>query len=924
MLKKRFLALAAAASAACLIAACSDSDHSADGAGTARYTVAVNLSEGGQAQPAQLKLNAGQRGEVELTAAHGFRIHSAIGCGGTLSGNLFTTAPASANCTVQVEFIPAGQVSGQLFVAPATGVDASINDTRAALADNGQCARAQSLHPHATVHGFATAAATGGDPAQEHFAEQANPSDFYRVNLALGQTVQLEVADFNAQAQELSLHLWNRDCSQQLSSSSDSRDRHQVSALLGGERVVEVRAKAGASKYVLRVASAWESQDDAEQLAAQSNDMPPLIANEAILTFSPEATAQTPEALSTALHQALGLQLSFRHRDLSRETLVQIEPPADLANMVVSQLSVLDDLQALNPEAFARINTLRVIEFLARQPGVRHAEPNYILETQRTPNDPRYSSQWHYSQIKLPEAWDISTGTRMGGEDVIVAVLDTGVYLAHEDLSAKLVPGYDFHDNDADPDEKTGASSWHGTHVAGTIAASTNNGVGVAGVSWAARIMPVRVLGDQGGSRYAVMQGVRYAAGLVNDSGSLPARRADIINMSLGGGGHSAAEQNLYHAVRERGVLIVAAAGNNNSDQPMYPAAYDGVLSVSATNCRGNRSSYSNHGPTISLAAPGGDSGLCGLNNGGVLSTIGSGSNNSRSSGYGALMGTSMASPHVAGVLALMRAVYPPLTAADVDQLLRDGLLTDDLGEAGRDNDFGHGQINALKAVQTAKALAEGNAEPPARVVASPSVLYMERKSETELELRAEGSGQTPAVTGRQSSAAWLTSAAKDVNEQGLGIYRVLVDRQAFAEDARGEFTGELTFTLSDSSELRVAVHIMVGSAVDAAPIYVMLLNPESREPIYQAPAHWTASGELRYSIDRIVPGAYLIMAGSDIDADGFICQPGETCGAFPAFEAREPITIGVEPVTADFSLDILSRIRPFEGAAEVEPVWRR
>lgn len=890
------------------------------GDGDVQYRVVVQTSEGGDASPLEQEVAEGDQASIDLTPEAGFRVGSASGCGGTLEGDRYLTAPLTADCEVTVEFIRSGGVSGTLVPPPEISVDESLNDARSSLEDNGRCESAQEIESRITLHGFASAEPTGGDTSREHFAEDSNRRDFYRVYLEVGQSMQLEVADYQEGEYDLALYLWNGDCSRQVEE-SDSGETEEVTSLLGGEHVVEVRAKSGVGKYVLRGASSWDTAESDEQLVELSDRLPALAPYEVILTFEPDAGNQAHDALSQALNQALGVELSFHHRDGERATLASINglPASDSGLSEAMKL-----LPSINPDAFEKLDTLRMVDFLAQQPGVRYAEPNVVLASQRTPDDPGYSDQWHYDQISLPAAWDDTVGAPADGDDVVVAVLDTGVYKAHEDLQAKLLAGYDFHDGDADPDETSGASSWHGTHVSGTVGATTNNGTGVAGASWATRILPVRVLGDDGGSRYNVIQGVRYSAGMTNDSGGTPSQSAEVINMSLGGGGHSRSEQDLYHQVRDRGISIVAAAGNDGSNEPMYPAAYDGVLSVSATNCNEELTGYSNFGPTISLAAPGGDDSNCGLfASGAVLSTVGEGSGGSRTSSYGYLAGTSMATPHVSGVLALMYALYPDLTPADVDALLADGQLTDDLGDEGRDDDFGHGQINAKKSVDAARALAEGDQQ-PARVVVDPATLFMGQDSEAVLQLRQEGEGEAPAVTDWQSGASWLSAEAQDVDEGGLGTYRVLVDRSEFSEEDRGDYQSELTFTLSDGSELSASVHIQVGTALQTAPVYVMLLDPESGEVAYQVPAARTEAGDLNYRLEGVEPGDYRLMAGSDVDVDGFICQPGEVCGAYPDYDNRETLTVTDEVLEErDFAVDILTRFRPLGGAAP-EPVARQ
>ena len=217
------------------------------------------------------------------------------------------------------------------------------------------------------------------------------------------------------------------------------------------------------------------------------------------------------------------------------------------------------------------------------------------------------------------------------------------------------------------------------------------------------------------GSTYDISQGVRWAAGLPNDSGTVAANPADIINLSLGGPSFSTADSTLYQELFDAGVIVVAAAGNENTSQPSFPAAYDGVFSVSALDAENERAPYSNFGSEIDIAAPGGNASVDATGDGqpdGVLSTLVDDSSGERQSTLSFSQGTSMAAPHVAGMFALMKAVYPELTASDVETLLQAGSLTNDIGISGRDDDFGHGAADAFKAVQAALALENGGSTP--------------------------------------------------------------------------------------------------------------------------------------------------------------------------------------------------------------------
>ncbi|MBI3889911.1 MAG: peptidase S8 [Candidatus Wallbacteria bacterium] len=287
-----------------------------------------------------------------------------------------------------------------------------------------------------------------------------------------------------------------------------------------------------------------------------------------------------------------------------------------------------------------------MIEGLSHEPLVESAEPNYVYRALAVPNDPLYKYQWHMDQIHGPKAWDLGQGN-----GVIVAVIDTGV--AYEDngrfkrakdlAGTKFVAGWDFIHRNDHPDDDHG----HGTHVAGTVAQTTNNNEGVAGVAYKAAIMPIKVLSAQGmGNVGDIAEGIRWAA----DHG------AKVINMSLGGSGFSRVMKNACDYAKQKGVAVVCAAGNNGQQRVSYPAAYPACIAVSATRFDEEVTWYSNYGKEICVAAPGGDTRVDQNGDGypdGVLQCTISRTDPAQSS-YELYQGTSMASPHVAGVAALI------------------------------------------------------------------------------------------------------------------------------------------------------------------------------------------------------------------------------------------------------------------------------
>ncbi|PWF44376.1 S8 family peptidase [Massilia glaciei] len=363
-------------------------------------------------------------------------------------------------------------------------------------------------------------------------------------------------------------------------------------------------------------------------------------------------------------------------------------------------------------------------ELKAGDASVEYAEPDRMMQKQFTPNDPRYAEQWHYFEtaggLRLPAAWDAATGT-----GVKVAVIDTG-YRPHADMSGQFLQGYDFISTAAIANDGNGrdtdasdtgdavtaggcgggqptsdqSSSWHGTHVAGTIAAKTNNGVGVAGVAYNAKVVPVRVLGKCGGYTSDIADAIIWSAGGAVTGVPANANPARVINMSLGGSGAcDTTTQNAINSARSRGAIIVVAAGNDNSDAGGFnPSNCVGVTTVAATNRSGGRAWYSNYGSVVDVAAPGGDTSV---NANGILSTLNSGTTAPASDNYAFFQGTSMAAPHVAGVAALMLSKNSALTVAEVESKLKSTTRAFPATCSG----CGTGIVDALAAVNSASPL---------------------------------------------------------------------------------------------------------------------------------------------------------------------------------------------------------------------------
>ncbi|MGX1133993.1 serine protease [Streptomyces glaucescens] len=344
-------------------------------------------------------------------------------------------------------------------------------------------------------------------------------------------------------------------------------------------------------------------------------------------------------------------------------------------------------------EDLTKTDVADVIAEYRADPQVAYVVPDRLNKPQADPNDTDYAKQWDLFEatagMNVPGAWNTTTGT-----GVTVAVIDTG-YVAHSDLAANIVGGYDFiadtavsvdgdgrDSNPADPGDwynanECGAgvpasnSSWHGTHVAGTIAAATNNSKGMAGIAYGAKISPLRVLGKCGGYDSDIIDAITWASGGTVSGVPANSNVAKVINMSLGGDGAcTSATQNAINAAVNRGTTVVVAAGNDNENVSGHsPGNCNNVISVAATSRTGAKASYSNYGSLVDISAPGGQTSTGTAN--GIYSTLNSGTKTPSTESYAYYQGTSMATPHIAGLAALMESANPALTPAQIESAIK-------------------------------------------------------------------------------------------------------------------------------------------------------------------------------------------------------------------------------------------------------------
>ena len=457
------------------------------------------------------------------------------------------------------------------------------------------------------------------------------------------------------------------------------------------------------------ISVAWGQEPDA---TARGQVYLPLVAGEA--TAAPPKPRGTDQIIvhykepDPAAFQTQALQMTT----MSEAAGVSLDYVRELADRsVVIRL----------PQALTDAELQPILAKIAQLPDVALVEPDVWVLPQLLPNDPRYGEQWHYFApsvrnfgINLPGAWDITTGD----PNLVVAVLDTG-QLDHVDLAGRMTAGYDFITNafiandgdgrDPNPhDEGDGGwetlSTWHGTHIAGTIGAKSNNGLGVTGINWNSKIQHVRVLGISGGILSDIIDATYWAAGLSVPGVPANPTPARVLNMSFGiGGACPVAMQNAINAVVNRGAVIVVSAGNESIPAANFlPANCNNVITVGATDRSGDMAFYSNYGATVEIAAPGGEVPVDAFSDG-ILSTLNTGILLPEADSYQFYQGTSMAAPHVTGIISLMLSVNPTLTPAQVLSILQSTVTPFPTGSACHTQGCGAGLVNAMAAVTKAK-----------------------------------------------------------------------------------------------------------------------------------------------------------------------------------------------------------------------------
>lgn len=812
-----------------------------------------------------------------------------------------------------------GSVHGRIIIPDRVDIDSDTRDDRNSYAPNDEPVDGQSIDNLVTVMGHVFDSSTPSDPD--------DPVDIFSAILSAGEKVALRSVD---PAADIDLYLLAG--STVIDSSTSADQSKSVTAPADGQYYLKVAATTGGSIYNLLL-GASSAASAAFGNWSESAEFAP---GEALVMLKRPGKARERGKQDRGV-KARGLDLAARHgARLGRAG------PMGLCRIEFDLQDHGAGLSAEEKLAGKKRQTLERIKELNADPEVAYAEPNFVVRA--ASSDTYFPLQWNLEMIYAPGTWDYSTVDR----EAVVAVLDTGVLYDHPDLmdnvlfDGSTVVGYDLvHDlsisidgdtSDPDPydpgDGVTGqASSFHGTHVAGIVAASIDNGLGVAGASASARIMPVRVLGrNNSGYTEDLVRGILFAAGLdplVTPMVGGATVVADVINMSLGGSDTSQALQDAVNAARAEGSILVAAAGNNHNSFPYYPASCQGVIGVSAVDLAANPTYYTNYGNAVDLAAPGGDM-FADLDNDGnddgIVSTGADDTGAYLEFDYVFYHGTSMATPHVSAVMALMRSINPAITPEQMDLIIQgqfpgaDSIT--DRAPGDRDNFKGYGLINAEKALSAAIFVLDGSTG-AVRLGVVPSGLFFGTAID-QLTARVVnlGGGVLAGLTVEDYSAdmPWLFhqmygatidfSVNRDLMSPGLYTHSVLIGSTGWGD----------TISLLISAAKADVMDSDVGT------VYVGLYNPATEDVPYVTVTN--AAMDYYFSLNRVAPGTYLLFATTDIDGDDMAFDAGELYGEYPSSAHPQYISVqeGKASTMMDFDVDFTG-LPPQTAAEDAGPI---
>jgi serine protease len=742
--------------------------------------------------------------------------------------------------------------------------------------------------------------------------------DLYSIDLVGGQYASLETTEWDEdEPNKNDLDLYVLDSNGGIYNSSTGSETYEIVTLpASGTFYVAVQAYNGKSRYVLTIGSVYQGfklSNYSSEVAIEKNKIRIAPRNDDVVFKS---------LIENDRYNKLNIQresfFNFKRSNLTSNpnNLYEVsEYDAELARAKrLFKESIAGSFFKPTDEQIDDMLFRKYISLTASLQKDFYVEPSFKFTTFSAfkPTD-YYKFQWDHHAINTQEAVN-AVGNELNNN--VVAVLDTGSPAKSSTayaLTNYVDGGYDFAGNDSDP---TGPSNNnHGAHVAGTIAANDNvNGLN----GMAVRVLPLRVLGE-GQTDQGIIEALKFAAGEANASGTTyqsDAFPVAVANMSLGGCGTSEYFCNeITNLIARTGMPVVAASGNckcNGAYSQSYcpvvvvPASCEGVIRVAASDFENQRAFYSNHDSTVDITAPGGDDTVdknADGNPDGVLSFSGD-------EAVEFWPGTSMAAPHVAGAIALMKVVNPSLTPTDIDNMIIEGKMTNDIDAVGKDIYTGYGLLDVVKSVDEASKFEAGSAVKDSVNVSPTQLKYAFTIKDLNITITKVGSGNLSITGVYADQPDGILYTAPDTGLP-FGTYKFSIDRSFYTE---GSYQNTFYFGLSDGTYPRVTATFAVGDerlAPNLGVAYALLLDDESGDVVQELTLD-ISSGSSAYEFTNIDSSKkYRLLVGSDIDSDNFICQWGEFCDSMP--ESNDPesnfFTLDQNLTDVDFFLTPISAI---------------
>lgn len=848
---------------------------------------------------------------------------------GSYSFSLTCTGSGGSNAkTVSVTAtVPLYNISGKINSLPFSDLDGDVpNTSLPSIGNNLDPLEVQPLKNPSQVIGHVKYDAE---------SDINDKWDLYSIDLVGGQYASLETTEWDEdEPNKNDLDLYVLDSNGGIYNSSTGSETYEVVTLpASGTFYVAVQAYNGKSRYVLTIGSVYQGfklSNYSSEVAIEKNKIRIAPRNDDVVFKS---------LIENDRYNKLNFQresfFNFKRSNLTSNpsNLYEVsEYDAELARAKrLFKESIAGSFFKPTHEQIDDILFRKYISLTASLQKDFYVEPSFKVSSlgafQATDY---YKLQWNHHNINTAEAVN-AVGNILN--NTVVAVLDegsptktSGVYGAIDFVDG----GHDFVDNDSDPTGPTVNN--HGTHVAGIIAADNTkeylNGMSV-------RVLPIRVLGPNGGSTDGIINGLKYAGGETNSSGT-SYNSVDFpissINMSLGGCYTSEYECNeISNFIARSGIPVVVASGNckcNGISSPSYcpvatsPAQCEGVIRVAATDFANDRAPYSSYDQTVDIAAPGGNRNVdmnADGNPDGVLSY-------SADDDAQFWQGTSMAAPHVAGTIALMKVVNPTLTPTDIDNMIIEGKMTTDIDVAGKDVYTGYGLLDAVKSVEEASKFESGSAIKDSVNVSPTQLQYAFTIDDLNVTITKVGSGDL-SITGVYADQTDGVLYYAPSAGLPFGTYRFSIDRSFYTQ---GSYQNTFYFGLSDGTYPRITATFAVGDerlAPNLGLAYALLIDDESGEVIQEKTLD-ISTGVANYEFSNIDSSKkYRISVGSDIDNDNVICQWGEFCDTIPSTNDPENTFFSLDQNLTDVNLSLtpisaisIGSLNSSQAAMQAEP----